>query len=295
MPKAVLSNKMYMHVTPELRADIMKALTYRLETKGHSKNKLLNVEVIKHYSFPSAELVAIPIGREDLIPAGYEIIDKRVQEEIDFPLPLIPLRPEQQEYLDIWEDSGMLNALVGWGKSYTALWIAFKLRQKTLIVVHNTMLRDQWVDDIKKMFGIAPGTIGSGKFDIDSAIVVGNVQSVTKHAQALSDKFGTLILDEAHHVSATTFGSIIAASKARYKIGLTGTKERKDLKHVLFKDIFGPIIHSPPQSNTLNPNIRIIKSPWQLNQGECWANKITQLLNDEDYQDFIAFLAKSEQ
>ena len=78
------------------------------------------------------------------------------------------------------------------------------------------------------------GVIGSDKFDIDSAIVVGNVQTVTKHALTLSKEFGTIIMDEAHHCPATTFTNLIDSMYARYRIGLSGTMLRKDGKHILF-------------------------------------------------------------
>ncbi len=172
--------------------------------------------------------------------------------------------------------------------------MAFKLGQKTLVVAHNTMLRDQWVKDIRILFGIEPGIIGSGEFDIDADIVVGNVQTLTKHAIALADKFGTIILDEMHHCPATTFSAIIGASKARYRIGLSGTMERKDKKHVLFRDFFGSNVVQPPQSNTINPTIKVIKSGRKLLQGAHWVQKINELMQDTEYQQFIAAIAKTQ-
>lgn len=294
MSKAVISNKIYMRADTELMKILTKELTYRIEIAKSASGKFDTVETIRNYSIPSAGIIAIPQGREDLIPEDYEVVDKRVIHEVDFPIPKLPLRPGQQIVLDAWEDSGILNALVGWGKSYTALWIAFKLMQKTLIVTHNTMLRDQWISDIRILFGIEPGVIGSGQFDIDSPIVVGNVQSLTKHAQTLSDEFGTIILDEMHHCPATTFSNILAHSKAMYRIGLSGTIKRKDGKHVMFRDFFGSLIYQPPQSNTLNPIIKIVRSGRKLKPGVSWPAKINDLMEDIDYQHLIAGIAKSQ-
>ena len=284
----------YMNADPTLMSALTKKLTYRIEVIRSKTGKFNSVETIRNYTIPKAGVIAIPQGRMDLVPADYEIVDKRTQIEVDFPSPKISLRPGQLLVLEEWEDSGILNALVGWGKSYTALWIAFKLGQKTLVVAHNTMLRDQWIKDIKTLFGIEPGIIGSGEFNIDSPIVVGNVQTLTKHSQALADKFGTIILDEMHHCPASTFSTIMGSSKARYRIGLSGTMERKDKKHVLFKDFFGPIVHKPPQSNTMNPTVRIIKSGKKLLPGAAYAKKINELMEDQDYQGFIAAIAKTQ-
>lgn len=294
MPKAVLSNKIYMNADKELMSKLTKELTYKLEQIRSKTGQYHVIETIRHFSIPSPGVIAIPSGRLDLVPEGFEIIDKRTNFECMLPTPVIPLRlgeGGQQEVLDNWEGSGILNALVGWGKSFTALWIAFKLGQKTLVVTHNTMLRDQWIKDVRILFDIEPGNIGSGEYDIDSPIVIGNVQTLTKLSEKLASDFGTLIVDECHHCPATTFTNIVAASKAKYKIGLTGTMERKDGKHILFKDFFGPIVVKPPQSNTLTPEVKIIKSGRKLHPQATWPQKINELMEDYSYQEFIAGIA----
>ena len=155
------------------------------------------------------------------------------------------------------------------------------------------MLRDQWADEVRKLYNMEPGIIGSGKFDIeDRAIVIGNIQTVTKNILALSKEFGLVIVDEAHHCPATTFAAVLDGMHARYRLGLSGTIERTDGKHVIFRDYFGPRLFKPPQSNTLNPVVKVIKSGVRLPSGIPWATKINKLLYDKDYQDFIATLAK---
>lgn len=294
MAKAVISNRIYLECPPEGFDNIKKALTYKIAVKGGGKGgKHNSVEIIRTYKTLPKNILSIPQGRTDLIPEGYEIIDKRIYNEMPFPIPTTPLRPEQQEIYDQIDDSCFLNALVGWGKTFTALYIARKLGQKTLVVTHTTMLRDQWIKDINTLFGMEAGVIGSGEYDIDHSIVVGNVQSVTKHSLALAKEFGTVILDEAHHCPATTFGSIIDTLYARYRIGLSGTMIRTDGKHVLFRDFFGNTVFKPPQSHTLTPSVRIIKPGISLTEGEVWVKKINNLLYDPDYQEYIATIAQT--
>ena len=144
---------------------------------------------------------------------------------------------------DAVDDNCIINAWVSWGKTFTGLAIASKLKQKTLVVVHTVALRNQWEKEVEKVFGISPGIIGSGKFDTDAPIVIGNVQTLTRRVPDIINEFGTVILDEMHHVSSPTFKNIIDKSKARYKIGLSGTIERKDGKHVVFRDYFLSLIH----------------------------------------------------
>lgn len=157
------------------------------------------------------------------------------------------------------------------------------------------MLRDQWIDEIKSLFGFKPGVIGSGIFDIeDHFIVVGNVQTVTKLLPQISKEFGTVILDEAHHVPANTFSSLIDGMYSRYRVALSGTMERTDGKHVIFNDYFGSTVYKPPQSHTLNPTVKVIQTGMSLPSGLTWTEKMNTLLYDEEYQDFIAGLAKMQ-
>ena len=298
MSSAVISNRIYIRPRDEEhRLELVKALTYRLEQKavgGSSKFGSLNrIEILKQFKVLPSGIISLPQGRVDLVPDDYSLIDKRVLVPDELGEPLKPLRPEQQVVYDAVDDSCIINALVGWGKTFAALWIAYKLGQKTLVITHNTALRDQWINEIKILFGYTPGVIGSGKFELDAPIVVGNVQTLTKHLDVLSKEFGTLILDEMHHCPATTFSDILDSSYARYRIGLSGTLKRKDGKHVLFKDYFGSVVHKPPQSNTMIPTVRIIKSGVWL-EGDNWAQKLNNLLYDDDYQKLIAALAKIE-
>jgi superfamily II DNA or RNA helicase len=291
MPKAVISNKIYLDCEPELMRSIIKTLTYKIKKNIPGATHFSQFEIIKNYQLISKTIIAIPVGRQDLIPENYEIIDKRILHELPFPNALLDLRKEQESVYDEVDDTCFINALVGWGKTFCALHIAKKLGQKTLIVCHNTMLRDQWADEVKKLYNMPVGIIGSGQFDIDHSIVVGNIQTLTKVVQQISKEFGTVIVDEAHHCPASTFTKFIDGMYSRYKIGLSGTMSRKDGKHILFKDFFGPKLYQPAQSNTLTPKIQIVNTGIQLAQGESWVNKMNRLLYDIDYQKIIAQIA----
>ena len=295
MSKAVISNRIYLNKPEEGFDGIKKALTYKIEHKGAGRGgKGSLIEIIRNYKILPGNIISIPQGRLDLIPEDYEIIDKRVYNEMPFPLPKVDLREGQQKVFDETNDTCFINALVGWGKTFTALHIARKLGQKTLVITHTTMLRDQWIEEIEALYDMEVGIIGSGEFDIDHAIVVGNIQTVTKHALALSKEFGTVIMDEAHHCPASTFTELIDAMYARYRIGLSGTMIRKDGKHVLLRDYFGSEVHKPPQSHTLNPLVRLLRPGISLTPGEVWVKKVNNLLYDPDYQEYIAVLAATQ-
>jgi superfamily II DNA or RNA helicase len=270
---------------------VISALTYKIK-KDTGAKKFSPVETIKNYKVLPKGILSIPQGRLDLVPENYEIIDKRVLESVPFPTPKFGLRPEQQVVYDPIDDTCFINALVGWGKTFTALHLAHKFAQKTLVITHTAALRDQWCEEIAVLFGQEPGVIGGGRIDhADHFITVANIQTLTKHAGDLAKEFGCIILDEAHHCPATTFAQTVDAFHARYRIALSGTMIRKDGKHILFGDYFGPLVYKPPQSHTLTPTVHIVKSGITLKPGVTWVEKVSELLESEKYREFIAGLA----
>lgn len=115
MPKAILSNKIYMDTTPELMKALVSKLTYKIRKNIPGANHFAQYDIIKNFKLLPGGVIAIPIGRQDLIPEGYEVIDKRVYHELPFPNPKFPLREEQLVVYDQVDDSCFINALVGWG------------------------------------------------------------------------------------------------------------------------------------------------------------------------------------
>ena len=287
--KAVISNRIYLEVTDAYKEVLSKELTYTIPSFSKNDPPI----VIKNMARIKSNLVSIPIGRTDLIPSDYEIVDKRVNLPVEFPDFKFDLRASQQEVYDEVEDNCIINAWVSWGKTFTGLAIAGKLGQKTLIIVHTVPLRNQWAAEVEKVYGITAGVIGSGRFDVSSPVVIGNTQSLYRRIPDIRREFGTVILDEMHHVSSPTFSKVVDTNYARYKIGLSGTIERKDGKHVVFRDYFGQKVHKPPKENYMTPSILVYRSEVRFMDGSNipWANKVTQLAYNEEYLHSVALLA----
>lgn len=294
--KAIISDKIYLKLPNniDLSKKIMGDLTYKFRKKNLNPNVPTKLEIVKNYKLVNPDILVLPQGRTDLIPEGYQVEDRRVLNPVPFPTPNFELRPDQLAQYELANDSLFLNAAPGWGKTFTALHIARKLGQKTLVVCHNTNLRDQWVEEAEALFGWRPGVIGSGKFDIeDHFVVVGNIQTLTKMKDRVAKEFGTIIMDEAHHCPASTFTEMIDSSHARYRLALSGTMERLDGKHILFKDYFGPTVLRPDKFGTIDPEVHIIKTGLQLpGAGENWVDRMNMLMYDSEYQKLIAGICR---
>ena len=287
--KAVISNRIYLEVTDEYKDFLSKELTYTIPSYNPTDPPL----VIKNMARIKTGLVSIPVGRTDLIPQDYEVVDKREVIKADFPEFKFDLRDSQKAVYDELNDNAIINAWVSWGKTFTGLAIAGKLGLKTLVVTHTVPLRNQWAKEVEKVYGFKPSIIGSGSFDTSGPVVIGNTQTLYRNISEIRHIFGTVILDEMHHVSSPTFSKIIDTNYARYKIGLSGTIERKDGKHVVFRDYFGHNVFKPPKENFMAPSVHILHSEVRFMDGAKipWANRVTALGNNEEYRHTVALAA----
>lgn len=288
MKKAVIRNRIILHTDTELGQKIIDTLTHRIPPRSHMDMP----KILKLWNRITASTYSIPSGREDLIPEGYEIIDKRADVPVSFPEFKFTLRPSQLDVYNEVNSSCIINAAPSYGKTFTALALLGKLKQKALVVTHTTALRDQWAEEVEKVYGFSPGIIGSGRFDIVPNIVIANTQTLVKKISEVKDKFGALIIDECHHTPSSTFTEIVDKMESKYKIGLSGTLVRKDGQHVVLPDYFSSKLIQPPSENAAVPVIFTVDSKIKFPEGKTWADRVTNLeCYTPEYQNLIVKLA----
>ena len=288
--KAVISNRIFMAYTPELYDKCKNSLTYKIPARIPGEKP----EVRSTLKKIGERALSLPVGRVELIPKNYVIVDKRVYNEVEFPKFKFKLRESQQEVYDKIQDNCLINANTSWGKTFTGIAIAAKLSQKTLVVVHTTSLRRQWEKEVFKTLGIQPGVIGGGHFYHDSPITISNIQTLRKHSKSLANEFGTVIIDEVHHVPSKTFEECLNDFKARYKIGLSATLKRKDFLHIVLPDYFGHTVYTPKSENQMEPKVWMYKSqiPFSSNPMIPWARRVNELVRRPDYLELVTSLAE---
>ncbi len=128
------------------------------------------------------------------------------------------------------KDYGVIVAPPGSGKTVIGLKIIADKGQPTLIIVHRKQLLEQWTERIEAFLGIPKrniGVIGQGKSKIGKQITVATIQSLPKQIESVQNQFGTIIVDECHHVPAETFRNTIEKLHTYYLYGLTATPFRK--------------------------------------------------------------------
>ena len=156
------------------------------------------------------------------------------------------LRLYQQRALEEMtrRQSGILAAPCGAGKTCMGLALAAYWGEPALVLVHTLDLLRQMEENIRHWLGVTPGILGGGQWRLEPTVTVATVQTLIRRNKDLLElgrTFGTLLLDEAHHVPATTFTKIIQKFPAKYRYGLSATPEREDGLHPFLFAVMGPI------------------------------------------------------
>ena len=164
------------------------------------------------------------------------------------------------------------------GKSFVAMDLIGKIKRKTLVVVPNTYLLNQWVKILSQYFPTA--TIGElyGKHKVDGDIIVGIIntisdltefevkeklplpnigktvkyikQSTTVSVDELFSKIGLTIFDESQMYVSKEFRKAFKRVHSRFTIGLSATPDiREDKLDKIHTSWLGPIIDADELDN----------------------------------------------
>ncbi len=145
-------------------------------------------------------------------------------------------------------DIGVLCAPTAFGKTVTAAAMIAHRRTNTLILVHRTELLRQWQERLRVFLNVGKevvGTIGGGKPKRTGIIDIAVMQSLTRKGtiDPLVEEYGHVIVDECHHIGASSFEEILKRVKASFVLGLTATPFRRDGLHPIIFMQCGPIRH----------------------------------------------------
>ncbi|MFX1506586.1 MAG: DEAD/DEAH box helicase [Promethearchaeota archaeon] len=189
--------------------------------------------------------------------------------------PNYTLRSYQQEAMEKWEKNqyyGSIQLPTGAGKSLIGIDAIRQIRERTLILVPNLALVDQWVNFTQKFLSVPVSQIGifngQKKAFREYPIVISTYQLLSQYLQDLhayeenvnsnkplrdkilvedtigffTHKFGLLIADESHHIQAETFRHIALDLEIPRRLALSATIE-KSVHSSLVIATLGPIIH----------------------------------------------------
>jgi superfamily II DNA or RNA helicase len=149
--------------------------------------------------------------------------------------------------LSKWQEFDRLLGVAPTGSGKTVIFAEItshrQLAGRTLILAHRDELIEQAIDKLYRFKGlVAAKEKAQDRADLDSGIVVASVQTLARIKRLTrfpSDHFGTLIVDEAHHVLAETYQRIFCHLHGEKMLGVTATPDRGDARTLgrIFEDI----------------------------------------------------------
>jgi len=126
---------------------------------------------------------------------------------------------------------GLVKLSCGSGKTVLAIYLSHLLKLKTLIVVHQEFLLDQWVERFAQFTNAKIGVIRQDIIDTDNKdVVIAMLQSISvkDYDPKVFSQFGLTIYDEVHHLGSRVFSQALLKTSSEYTIGLSATPERSD-------------------------------------------------------------------
>lgn len=156
---------------------------------------------------------------------------------------------------------GILSLHTGGGKTVCALYIASQLQLPAMVIVHNTFLRDQWLERVRMFLPYA--RIGRIQGDIceieDKDIVIAMLQTLSMKDIPIETfkPLGLIIVDECHHIASEVFVQALPKVTSKYMLGLSATPSRKDgLMHVAHW-FLGPLLYNSDTGSKVDNDIDV--------------------------------------
>jgi len=173
-------------------------------------------------------------------------------------------------------ESGVLVAPPGAGKTVIGCALICKHKLPTLILVHRKQLAEQWKQRLLQFTNLTKKQIGiyDLKDEKRKGIVdVGMFQSLahTNNCSRLIAEYGFIIVDECHRVPAPSFEPVLKRIESHHYIGLTATPYRKDGLDKIITMQCGPILHTMTESTAqrkIARNVIVRETSFRMSEGQ---------------------------
>jgi superfamily II DNA or RNA helicase len=162
---------------------------------------------------------------ERLTEANVRVSDELRGRRVHLDWTLPALRWYQEAALARWQAAGQRGVIAlptGAGKTLVALTAIARLGVAALCLVPTRVLLDQWAGVLGACASQPIGRLGDGNHVV-APITVATYASAVSWVPRIGDRFGLVIVDEAHHVGAWCPSEIFEMLVAPARMGLTAT------------------------------------------------------------------------
>jgi superfamily II DNA or RNA helicase len=256
--------------------------------------------------------VELPRGAWTLLPDHVEYEDRRIEPErrsltFDRVLDYKDADKSFEGQTDalktmLEQEQGLVIAQPGFGKTNVALAFICQVKTPGIVFVHTQDIFDQWVEFAEAAVpGIKIGKIQGDPYDwTHGDLDIAMVQTVRTYMYGFrkhwANKYGAVIVDEAHHAPADTWEMILNTLSAKYRFGFTATKSRADGMQPLMKHLIGPVIYEKKFASKVPVEVVPLKSGMKFKyRGSFdWTWLLTQITKSDERNKLIADTARRQ-
>jgi superfamily II DNA or RNA helicase len=175
------------------------------------------------------------------------------------------LRPAQDAVVNSFllpvPHDGVLSLHTGGGKTVCALYIASRLRLPTLVIVHNSFLRDQWEERVRMFLPDARiGRIQGDACEVEGKdVVIAMLQTLSMKDIPIATfkPIGLVVVDECHHIASEVFVQALPKVTSKYMLGLSATPQRKDGLMFVAHWFLGPLLYTSDTGDKEDPGVAV--------------------------------------
>ena len=194
----------------------------------------------------------------------------------------VTLRPYQHAALLAWRRAGRRGVIVlptGAGKTRVALAAIAATRTPCLVLVPTRALLAQWVDVLAEIYDGPIGRFGDGE-RVLAPLTVATFAGAYRHMAVIGDRFGMVVVDEAHHFGTGAFDEALEMSIAPVRLGLTATPPAPGPGAVRLGALVGPPVFELGVADLAGRYLAPLKRiTWRL------------ALDDDERRDYDALVA----
>ena len=245
-------------VKPIVQTSLVDVKPYPIYQESEKKIYVPRFWGIKHFGYPKS----IKISKGETINLKFDGSMRDYQEDVK--KLFLEATNFQEKDNNKGDGSALIELWTGAGKTVLALNILATINKKTIIFVHKTFLKNQWIERIQQFLPNARiGTIQGQVIDIENKdIVIAMIQSISmkSYPESMFESFGLSIYDECHHISSEVFSNCLKKCTTLYSLGLSATMERKDGLTKVFKMYLGNICNENMIKNNKNKDDVLVKA-----------------------------------
>jgi len=238
----------------------------RTKMKNYLMEKLTVVNSRENFEIPltkdgGKDLLWIPRGlvNKPAEDAGWKSLN--VKHKITLRDNQKPLVEKFINYIEkTHPNGGIISAATGTGKTIIGIYLACYLNLKTLIIVPNEVIMNQWIERIKQFTNCNDvGVIRGYKCDYQHPFTVAMLHTICKDRfDFLEKEFGIVIYDEVHTISTQYFNTVAGKFHSKVCIGLSATPTRKDGTESVFIYHIGKVCAADTNLDAV-PRVVIVK------------------------------------